>query len=118
MTGGEAAEVSAEVITSDGSTCIMPDLQSPGRGHHSMSGFTLCGGFGVDQLTSCTTLSAGEWKMSHALNVQRWHHLSWNSPNGTLLMGGNTNDAYQTTELLSTTTSSSTQAFSLSYDTL
>ena len=119
VTGGDAAEVSVEVIREDGTLCSMADW--PPRVRHSMSGFTVCGGstktYG-DTISSCSTLTAGEWETTHNMNVRRRDHLSWNSPNGTLLLGGcwNCDPSYQTTELLSTTSSSSTEAFTLSFD--
>ena len=121
VTGGDSAEISVEVIREDGSLCSMAD--GPPRVRHSMSGFTVCGGFtryAGSSVTSCSTLTAGEWETSHNMNVRRRDHLSWNSPNGTLLLGGcfSCDPSYQTTELLSTTSSSSTQAFTLSFDTL
>ena len=121
VTGGTAAEVSVEVIREDGTLCSMADF--PPREHHSMSGFTVCGGVARhagNVITSCSTLTAGVWETTHNMNVRRRDHLSWNSPNGTLLLGGcwNCDPSYQTTELLSTTSSSSTEAFTLSFDTL
>ena len=120
VTGGEASEVSVEVIREDGTLCSMADW--PPRVRHSMSGFTVCGGstktYG-DTISSCSTLTAGEWETTHNMNVLRSDHLSWNSPNGTLLLGGcwNCDPSYQTTEFLSTISSSSAPAFTLLFDT-
>ena len=119
VTGGDAAEVSVEVIREDGTLCSLAD--GPSRTRHSMSGFTMCGGatrYAGSSVYSCSTLTAGEWRTSHNMNDHRIDHLSWNSPNGTLLLGGclNCDPSYQTTELLSTTSSSSTPAFTLSFD--
>ena len=76
--------------------------------------------------TSCVTLSgagagAGQWAESHALLQGRDGHSSWGSPAGVLLLGGypgpGSYDSLRSTELLSTTDSSSQQAFALEYDT-
>ena len=75
--------------------------------------------------TSCITLSwagagAGLWAECHALLQGRDGHSSWGSPAGVLLLGGYPGHGYdslRSTELLSTTDSSSQQAFDLEYDT-
>ena len=63
---------------------------------------------------------AGLWAECHALLQGRDGHSSWGSPAGVLLLGGYPGDGYdslRSTELLSTTDSSSQQAFDLEYDT-
>ena len=121
MTGGYGAEESAEVILEDGSTCTMtPDLPPPGRREHSATGLTLCGGWGdgdEDTWTTCSTFT-GQWETSHQLGVPRWDHVSWDSPSGIILLGGGIDDTEQTTETLSSNSSTTTPAFQLPYDTL
>ena len=82
------------------------------------------GGESLATHTSCVTLSgagAGQWAESHALLQGRDGHSSWDSPAGVLLLGGypgpGSYDSLRSTELLSTTDSSSQQAFALEYDT-
>ena len=83
------------------------------------SGYSACGGAGGgDDSRSCHTFTAGRWELSHTLTWGRAHHVSWQSPLGTLLIGGRDYDAGAgggrlTTELLSTTNSSTTELFTL-----
>ena len=121
MTGGDGTEESAEVILEDGTTCTFPDLPSLGRRYHSATGLTLCGGIGDEDMpTSCSTFT-GQWDTSHQLGVPRWAHVSWDSPDGILIIAGGGEDEFaeaaQTTELLSTNSSTTTPAFSLPYNT-
>ena len=117
MTGGCGAEKSAEVILENGRTCTMtPDLPPPGRYGHSATGLTLCGSREEDTPTTCSTFT-GQWYTSHQLGVQRWRHVSWDSPSGIILLGGGTGDTRQTTETLSRNSSTTTPAFQLPYDT-
>ena len=90
---------SAEVILPDGWSCTMPDLLQPGRLDHTQAGYTVCGG--DDTRTSCHTFTAGQWEQSHTLKQERWEHVSWQSPRGTVLMGGIHTASRQSTELLS-----------------
>ena len=117
VTGGFAAEETAEVILEDGSTCTLPDLPPPGRRQHSATGLTLCGGLGdEDTWTTCSTFT-GQWETSHQLGVLRWYHVSWDSPSGIILFGGAEPDARMTTETLSPNSSTTTPAFPLPYTT-
>ena len=119
MTGGAGAEESAEVILEDGRTCTMtPDLPPPGRRQHSATGLTLCGGFSDDENTpsTCSTFT-GQWNTSHKLGVPRYDHMSWDSPSGTILLGGGIGSTEQTTETLSHNSSTTSPSFQLPYDT-
>ena len=120
VTGGEGAETSLEVVKEDGTACNMlidlePDTANVGRSFHTINGLTICGG--ISTLTSCITLSSGEWITSHKMNESRYTHLSWNSPVGIFLLGGAWEPTIKTAELLSQTTSTSAPAFQLSFDT-
>ena len=118
MTGGLGAEESAEVILEDGSTCTLPDLPPPGRYGHSADRLTLCGGFADDEDTpsTCSTFT-GQWDTSHQLGVPRNSHVSWDSPRGIIIIGGDDIEAEQTTETLSHNSSTTSPAFQLPYDT-
>ena len=100
---------------SDGTISTLPALIPEGKSGHSQSGLVLCGGIPTD--TSCMTLKDGDWITSHTLQHKRWGHVSWQTDRGILLLGGHEDNAKMTTEFLSTTSSSSTEQFSLSYDT-
>ena len=105
---------SAEVILADGRSCTMPDLLQPGRLDHTQAGYTVCGG--DDTRTSCHTFTAGQWEQSHTLQEERWKHVSWQSPRGTVLMGGIHTASRQSTELLSDGTNTNA-VFDLPYQT-
>ena len=111
----------AEVWLPGDRSCQLPRLPVPGRRKHTQSSYTACGGYDLDTVatrTSCDTFD-GEWEQSHSMMVPygRWDHVSWQSPAGTLLMGGNGYLSGNTTELLSTTADTTTASFSLPYDT-
>ena len=114
LTGGQSpdgdAQHSAEVWLPGDRSCLLPRLPAPGRSHHTQSSLTACGG--VDTLTNCLTFD-GEWEQSHSLSGSRQYHVSWQSPAGIFLMG-----PAQSSELLSTTTDTTTPGFSLPYLTL
>ena len=112
-----------EIIRADGSTCTMPELELPGRYSHTQTSFTACGGVDITSLlgglTSCSTFTAGEWLPSHTLSsVGRMEHVAWQSPNGTLLLGGRIAHGEDTAELLSTTTDTTSATFTVPYPTL
>merc|ERR1719336_3247020 len=70
-------------------------------------------------MKSCDTFD-GEWEQSHSLIAERKNHVSWQSPAGILLMGGDNYGypdyrSHKSTELLSTTTNTSTPGFNLTY---
>ena len=115
-----------EIIKADGSTCTMPELELPGRYSHTQTLFTACGGVDITSLlgglTSCSTFTAGEWLPSHTLSsVGRMEHVAWQSPNGTLLLGGRISlgvGGEASAELLSTTTDTTSATFTVPYPTL
>ena len=116
VTGGYGAKESAEVILEDGSTCTLPDLPSPGRNSNSATGLTLCGGFDTDTST-CSIFSNGQWETSHLLGVPRYRHVSWDSPLGIIIIGGEDSEAQHTTETLSPNSNTTAPAFPLPYTT-
>ena len=116
MTGGCGAEKSAEVILENGRTCTMtPDLPPIGRYYHSATRLTLCGG--AQAHMQCSTFT-GQWDTSHQLGVPRNSHVSWDSPRGIIIIGGDDIEAEQTTETLSPNSSTTTPAFLLPYYTM
>jgi len=105
----------AEVILGDGTTCLLPSLpQGQGAYGHSQSGLMYCGGDNTED--SCLTFSAGTWAPSHTLLASRRWHSVWDSyPGGVLLLGGE--PEHNTTEAVSSTSSSTSEQWDLSYDT-
>ena len=121
ITGGlsnDADGITAEVWLPSKQRCLMPSLPSPGRYWHTQSYLTACGGGSA--MSSCHTFRGewtGNWEQSHSLSlsVGRLEHVSWQSPAGTLLMGGFTSST--STELLSNTSDTTTPGFDLPYRT-
>ena len=114
VTGGGSGdnERSVEALWSNGSSlCSLPDMPDV-RYYHTQSGLVTCGGGSTS--TSCYTFTNGVWTKSHTLRHERYHHSSWTSPMGIVLMGGAGSDT--TTELL-TDDGQSTEHFSLQYRT-
>ena len=124
VTGGGGTDVDdtrkSEVIVPNGWRCSMPILPIliGNRIRHSQSFLTACGGSGSwDQPgTSCLTFN-GEWEQSHELNVDRGGHVSWQSPDGILLMGGTGSGISRSSELLSNIDTTSSPRFDLADDT-
>ena len=118
LSGGDngAASRSVEAIFPNGTKyCTLPDL--PGnRRDHTQDGLTACGGYYTGSEDNCLTLTDGQWTQSHTLSLIRWQHTSWALGDGrVVLMGGYYGQ--NTTEILSPTSSATTEGFSLKYDT-
>ena len=113
LTGGFTNErpngYSVEVVRGDGTTCTLPKM-SVRRTHHTQAGPTVCGG--LQKQPNCMTFKNGKWITSHNLKEKRDGSVSWNSPNGIMLLGGTAN---QKTELLSSTSTTTTEQFTLPY---
>ena len=112
---------SVEVILPSGRSCRLPSLPEP-RSGHTQSGLTACGGWGgilVQNTTwhTCVTFAAGVWNISHTLSKTRWFHLAWQSPSGILLMGGDPGPDSQSSELLSSTSSTTSPSFYIKNET-
>ena len=102
---------SVEALQSDGSPgCSQEPSRSSlldlpkGRSGHTQTGLVVCGG-GVasDTLTTCVKFSFhqsvhGSWIQVNKLKKRRAYHTSWETPEGTVLMGGSLSG--DTTELL------------------
>ena len=107
--------ISVEAVSESGTPlCELPPLPHA-RWGHSMEGGVTCGGDGDSIMTTCVSLSTGGWVESHTLREQRYLHSSWLSPAGVVLIGGSYST--RTTELLSSTNTSTSRAFSLRYRT-
>ena len=128
ITGGESSDGdsqhTAEVWLPSGRSCLLPRLPDPGRSYHTQTSLTACGGSlplslrPEETMKSCDTFD-GEWEQSHSLIAERKNHVSWQSPAGIRLMGGDSYLEYgkseKSSELLSTTTNTSTPGFNLTY---
>ena len=109
---------SVEALYSNGnSLCSLPDFPS-GRYWHTLDGFTACGGVEHKNLIdNCITLSNGQWKESHQLLRRRHGHLSWKTGDELILVGGYAEGIYTNTEILRSDTSTTTEGFTLRYET-
>ena len=85
----------------------------------------MCGGEGASPAktsataaTTCHTLSStGSWEQTHSLNQDRGMHSAWDSPQGTVLIGGwNGGSAWTTSEML-LENGDTTPGFNLNYQT-
>ena len=90
-----------ELVTTNGTwICSLPNLPFS-RHDHTQTGVTLCGGYNSPAITTCHTLSStGSWELSHNLAQWRWLHSAWASPQGIVLIGGWSNSAGTTSEIL------------------
>ena len=90
VTGGEGANRSAELLSSNGTRlCSLPSLPKRAKYLLSQTGLLICGFFNRhSRLTSCHTFSDGKWNMTHKLGHKRRGHAAWASPQGVLIMGG------------------------------
>ena len=105
-----------EALLANGTSyCTLPDLPDD-RYKHTQDGLTACGGPRSGTWDSCVTLTDGQWTQSHTLLHMRYHHTSWALGDGrVMLMGGS--DSYTTTEIISPDSDTSTEGFTLKYDT-
>ena len=103
VTGGEGEGGildSTELLNMDGTwNCPMPPMPEP-RYFHSQTGPVVCGGYGGAK--SCITFISGDvnWKQTHTLDKSRFWHSAWDSPQGTVLLGGWDSSAETTSEIL------------------
>ena len=100
--------------------CRLPSLPHP-RAGHTMDNDMVCGGFRDDneyertywpnRETNCLSLTQGRvkpkldswwkgnaWRKTHEIGARR-EHMSWNSPEGVVLMGGETHTEIARNEL-------------------
>jgi len=118
---GTAVEV---FVPSTGQHCRLPSLPGGSRADHSINENIVCGGgpynsdpnyTGHDETrSSCVTLASdGTWLETTRLLEQRYHHSSWASPSGLILLGGR--GSKRTTEKIQEDGTSS-YSFELKYD--
>ena len=110
------ASTKVELLHTNGSRiCSLNDLPYTRRAH-TQTGLTACGGEGASAArTSCHTLSStGSWEQSHSLDQSRLWHSAWDSPQGTLLLGGLDSG---TTSVILLENGGTTPGFNLDYQT-
>lgn len=114
LSGGDGGTTIVEVYDpSTGLSCSLPNLPE-GRIYHTMDGLIVCGG-GPSSKTTCLTFTSGEWVVSHTLVNQRMVHVSWQTDQGLLLMGGG--NMPFSSEILPTTGDQGVESFAMQYDT-
>ena len=80
--------MSAEVISTNGtSICGLPQMPIS-KDRHTQSGLTACGGYGSER--NCIKFQSGSWTtLTDNLVYMRYDHSSWVTPDeGILLIGG------------------------------
>ena len=104
-----------EVIFANGTSyCTLPDIPAE-RWGHTQNGLLICGGSSVTR-ENCMTLTDGQWTQSHTLLYDRYYHTSWALGDGrVVLMGGYYSET--TTEIISPDSATSTEGFTLKYET-
>ena len=113
----ESARKLVEIFREDGTICTLPNLPAA-RSSHTQSGWVICGGADGNgpnaALKTCTTFEDGAWVESHNLTKGRKDHISWETSTvDIILIGGTSAPTLQSTELLSHTSSVSSESFSL-----
>merc|ERR1711988_1430978 len=82
-------------IPSTGQHCQLPDLPGDPRLYHTMEEMTVCGGSFISTTKYCLTLIDGTWQTTTTLLNSRFHHSSWASPSGVILLGGSYSYSYR-----------------------
>ena len=85
VTGGVNLKTAEVVFPASEKICPLPDLPKSVK-EHTQDGLVLCGA--KEDKTSCFTLSENGWTKSHDLIKERFNHVSWQTEEGVLLMGG------------------------------
>ena len=114
--GAQNPGTSVELLYTNGSRiCSLPDLPFT-KYQHSQTGLTACGGWGWAAAEStCHTLSStGSWGQTHSMDQSRVDHSAWDSPQGTILLGGW--ESRTTSEIL-LENGDTTPGFNLDYET-
>ena len=114
MSGGDSMpDASVEVyVPSTNQSCSLPSLPDVRVGH-SMDNLTVCGGEMTK--TSCMMFSSGMWLTSYTLTEERSYHLSWQTTQGSHLIGGDYSPS--TTELVPAAGQQGGPSFAMKYKT-
>jgi len=102
VVGGQQKTItkSVEAITTEGTPlCTLPDLPDE-RSAHTMDNHIMCGGSST--LSSCLYYGAGKWtKYRNVLKFLRNYHVSWQRPDGeVMLIGGWNVNSQKTSEVV------------------
>ena len=90
LSGGDDVGDSVEVfVPATGLSCSLPSLPDE-RFYHSMDSLLICGGYDHSPTigTTCLSFTSGKWITSHSLVHDRNDHVSWQTEQGVVLMGG------------------------------
>merc|ERR1712179_235163 len=86
ISGGDSSGTLVEVYNPvTDQSCVLPSLPCEMTAH-TMDNLTICGGWKTQ--TTCISFTSGKWVASHTLGESRWHHNSWGTEEGMLLLGG------------------------------
>jgi hypothetical protein len=113
ISGGTDAGQSVEVfVPSTGLSCSLPALPDYRNGH-TMDSLLICGGYGSSSDTTCLSFTSGQWITSHTLVEQRYAHISWQTEQGLVLMGGDYSP--YTSEIVATAGGQGGPSFAMQY---
>jgi len=116
VTGGLGTETSAEVLFTNGSSVCELPLMPQSKYYHTQSSLAACGGVYSDTRRNCIKFEAGSWTtLTDNLVEQRYHHSSWVTPDGDILLIGG--DYSRTTTEIVYQNGTSIRSFDLKYDT-
>ena len=114
LSGGYGASTSVEVfVPSTGLSCSLPALPDE-RYSHTMDSLLICGG-SVSSASTCLSFTSGQWITSHTLVEERFHHTSWQTEQGLVLMGGQ--GFPDTSEIVATAGGQGGPSFAMQYST-
>ena len=115
LSGGWGAWTSVEVfVPSTGLSCSLPALPDQ-RSYHTMDSLLICGGWDSSTATTCLSFTSGQWITSHTLVEERFHHTSWQTEQGLVLMGGQ--GFPDTSEIVATAGRQGGPSFAMQYST-
>ena len=117
IAGGFGGLADVEVfVPSTGLSCSLPALPDERYGH-TMDSLLICGGYDYSTTdTTCLSFTSGQWITSHTLADERYHHSSWQTDQGLVLMGGIASPG--TSEIVSTAGNHGGPSFAMQYNTL
>ena len=119
ITGGALMKSSEIYNPLTKASCSLPEFSVTRGAHGQNAGLTCGGGYKAGPASANTCVrwnpASGTWKKSHTLKEGRTGHVSWETPSGVYLLGGNIANTKRTSEKVNND-GSVEDSFSLKYD--